>query len=75
MSKAENSKVDDHFEKFLKMYLKDEYDKYKEKKKGEVTVHGPEDVNTPLYRNGAGYKTEIENNKKKMTVHYYNISC
>ena len=37
---------------------------------------GPEDVNTPLYRNGAGYKTEIDNGKiKKLTVHYYYTNC
>ena len=73
MPKAEkNSEVDEHFKKFLKLYFGNKY----EKKKDEITVHGPEDVNTPLYRNGAGYKTEIENNKiKKMTVHFYNISC
>ena len=41
-------------------------------KKKEVIVHGPEDVNTPLYRNGAGYKTKIDKGKiKKLTVHYY----
>ena len=46
----------------------------KEKTKDEVTVHGPEDINTPLYRNGAGYKAELENGKiKKLTVHYYYI--
>ena len=48
--------------------------KYKEQNRKEVIAHGPEDVNTPLYRNGAGYKTELKNGKiKKMTVHYYYI--
>lgn len=42
------------------------------KRKNEVTVHGSEDVNTPLYRNDARYKTELEDGKiKKLTVHYY----
>ena len=51
-------------------------DEYYEKRKNEVVVHGPEDVNTALYRNGAGYTTEIEDNKiKKMTVHYYYTDC
>lgn len=51
-------------------------DDYIERTKGEVVVHGPEDINTPLYRNGAGYKTEIENEKiKKLTVHYYYCDC
>lgn len=50
--------------------------KFDERTKGEVVVHGPEDINTPLYRNGAGYKTEIENEKiKKLTVHYYYCDC
>ena len=63
--------------KHLKLFMKTFFDnKYMEEKKEEVIVHGPEDANTPLYRNGAGYKTEIEDNKiKKMTVHYYNIDC
>ena len=46
----------------------------KEQNRNEVIAHGPEDVNTPLYRNGAGYKTELKNGKiKKMTVRYYYI--
>lgn len=54
----------------------DSYDSYIERTKGEVVVHEPEDINTPLYRNGAGYKTEIENEKiKKLTVHYYYCDC
>lgn len=48
----------------------------KEKTKDEVIVHAPEDVNTPLYRNGAGYKAEIENGKiKKLKVHFYYTDC
>lgn len=64
------------FDSFMKRFMGDSYDSYKERKKDEVTVHGPEDVNTPLYRNGAGYKTEIENGKiKRLTVHYYYGDC
>lgn len=38
----------------------------------EVRVEANEDVNTPLYRNGAGYRTKIEDGKiKKLTAHYY----
>ena len=60
------------FQSFMKIFMGESYDSYMESKKEEVTVHGPEDVNTPLYRNGAGYKAEIENGKvKKLTVHYY----
>lgn len=74
--KENNSETHKILEKFLKLHLGDSYEKYEEKKKNEVTVHGPEDVNTPLYRNGAGYKTELENGKiKKLTVHYYWTDC
>ena len=56
---------------FQKLFGNFLYESYREK-----IVYGPEDVNTPLYRNGAGYKTEIENGKvKKLTVHYYYIDC
>lgn len=72
----DNSEVHKNFEIFLKSFLGDSYEKYKEKKKNEVTVDGPEDVNAPLYRNGAGYKTELEDGKiKKLTVHYYYTDC
>ena len=60
----------------MKSFLGDEYESYQEKKREEVVVHGPEDVNTPLYRNGAGYKTELQDGKiKKLTVHYYYTDC
>ena len=56
--------------------LEKAFNKIKEEKKDEVIIHAPEDVNTPLYRNGAGYKAEIENGKiKKLTVHYYYTDC
>lgn len=72
----DNSESHKSFENFMKIFMGDSYNDYKEKKKNEVTVHGPEDVNTPLYRNGAGYKTEINNGKiKKMVVHYYWTDC
>lgn len=72
LKEKDNSESHKAFEKFMKNYMGDSYNDYKEKKKNEVIVHGPEDVNTPLYRNGAGYKTEISNGKiKKMVVHYY----
>lgn len=63
-------------ENFLKSYLGDNYQKYKDRKKDEVVVYGPENVNTPLYRNGSGYKAVIDNGKiKKLTVHYYYSDC
>ena len=74
--KQDNSEMNKRFKMLWKSFLGDYYEEYKDKKKDEVIVHGPEDVNTPLYRNGAGYKTEIENGKiKKLTVHYYWIHC
>ena len=72
----DNSEASKSFEKFWKSFLGDRYEEYEKQKENEVTVHGPENVNTPLYRNGAGYKAEIDNNEiKKLTVHYYWIDC
>ncbi|MBQ4263565.1 MAG: hypothetical protein IJB83_04940 [Bacilli bacterium] len=74
--KEDNSESHKKFDTFLKNFLGDSYESYQRKKKEEVVVDGPEDPNTPLYRNGAGYKTEIANGKiKKMTVHYYYTDC
>lgn len=67
----DNSEALKAFQTFMS-FMGESYDSYIESKKEEVTVYGSEDVNTPLYRNGAGYKPEIENGKvKKLTVHYY----
>lgn len=72
----ENSETHQAFQSSMKIFLGKSYDSYVESKKEEVTVHGPEDVNTPLYRNGAGYKIEADNGKiKKLTVHYYYTDC
>ena len=74
--KENNSESHKAFQSFMKSFMGDSYDSYVESKKEEVTVCGPEDVNTPLYRNGAGYRTEIENGKiKKLNVHYYYTDC
>lgn len=62
------------FHTFMKNFMGSSYDDYMENKKDEIVVHGPEDVNTPLYRNGSGYKSQIENGKvKRLMVHYYYI--
>ena len=43
-----------------------------DKLKNEVVVHDKEDPNAPMYRNGVGYKTTLENGKiKKLVAHYY----
>ena len=71
-----NSDTHKSFERVMKSLLGASYDKVMEEKKNEVTVHAPEDVNTPLYRNGAGYKTELEDGEiKKLTLHYYYTDC
>ena len=63
--------IESEFLKKLQIFLNETLGEC-ERKKNEVVVHAPEDVNTPLYRNGAGYKAEIENKQiKKLAVHYY----
>ena len=72
----DNSEAHKSFERFMKSILGASYDRVIEEKKNEVTVHGPEDVNTPLYRNGSGYKIKLNGGKiKKLTVHYYYTDC
>ncbi len=35
-------------------------------------MNAPEDINTPLYRPGARYKTELEDGEiEKIRLHYY----
>lgn len=47
-----------------------------ERTKAEIVIHDVEDPNAPMYRNGVGYKTELENGKiKKLTAHYYYTDC
>ena len=49
---------------------------YDKEKKGEVIIHAPEDENTPLYRNGAGYRAKIKRGKiKELKVHFYYTDC
>ena len=76
-SKEENSSEEHKsFERVMREIFGTSYDRIKEEKKNEVIAYGPENVNTPLYRNGAGYRAELENGKiKKLTVHYYYTDC
>lgn len=47
-----------------------------ERTKGEIVIRGKEDPNAPMYRNGVGYKTTLENGKiKKLIAHYYINDC
>ena len=43
---------------------------------GEVVIEDEENPNAPMYRNGVGYKTELENGKiKRLVAHYYYTDC
>ena len=45
-------------------------------KKEEIVINGEENPNAPMYRNGVGYKTQLDNGKiKKLTAHYYYTDC
>lgn len=47
-----------------------------ERTKGEVVIEDEENPNAPMYRNGVGYKTELENGKiKRLVAHYYYTDC
>ena len=72
----ENSEEHKNFERIMRDIFIFSYDKVMEEKKNEVTVKGSENLDAPLYRNGSGYKTELEDGKiKKLTVHYYYTNC
>ena len=44
--------------------------------KGEVVIEDEENPNSPMYRNGVGYKPTLENNQiKKLVAHYYINDC
>lgn len=76
LKKDVNSTSNQPLKSFLQTYMKDYYDYYVATKKDEVIVYNPEDVNAPLYRNGAGYKLEVEEGRiKKLIVHYYRSDC
>jgi hypothetical protein len=47
-----------------------------ERTKGEIVIDDEENPNAPMYRNGVGYKTELENGKiKRLVAHYYYTDC
>lgn len=47
-----------------------------ERTKGEIVIQGEENPNSPMYRNGVGYKPTLENNQiKKLVAHYYINDC
>ena len=76
LKKDVNSTSNQPLKSFLQTYMIDYYDYYVASKKDEVIVYNPEDVNAPLYRNGAGYKLDVEEGRiKKLIVHYYRSDC
>ena len=47
-----------------------------ERTKGEIVIHDEENPSAPMYRNGVGYKTILDNGKiKKLVAHYYYNDC
>ncbi len=47
-----------------------------ERKKDEIVIHDIENPSAPMYRNGVGYKTTLEDKKiKKLIAHYYYSDC
>lgn len=73
----EETEAHQSFTNFMKIFLGEEkYNEVLEYQKNETKISGPEDINTPFFRNGSGYRTEIEDGiVKKMTVHYYYTDC
>lgn len=44
--------------------------------RGEIVIHDEENPNAPMYRNGVGYKTSLENGQiKRLVAHYYYNDC
>lgn len=47
-----------------------------ERTKDEIVIDDEENPSAPMYRNGVGYKTTLENGKiKKLIAHYYYTDC
>lgn len=47
-----------------------------ERTKDEIVIHDEENPNAPMYRNGVGYKTTLEDGKiKRLVAHYYYTDC
>lgn len=70
--KKKPKEKDPTFDKIWEMIMGDYYQDYVERTKDEVVLNGPDNINSPLYRNDVGYKIEMDNSKIKMlTAHYY----
>lgn len=70
--KTNPKEKDPTFDKIWEMIMRDYYQDYVERTKDEVVLNGPDNINSPLYRNDVGYKIEMDNGKIKMlTAHYY----
>ena len=86
--KVSSREVKEYFIKYInnppKKEINEEFEKVfrtifgepSERTKGEIVIHDKEDPNAPMYRNGVGYKTELEKDKiKKLIAHYYYNDC
>lgn len=63
-------------ESFEKIFRSIVGDAVLDSKKGEVVIHDEENPSAPMYRNGVGYKTTLENGQiKKLVAHYYYSDC
>lgn len=63
---------EDKCDAYCRALLNDFYAEYAKEHRNEVMVHGQEDVNAPLYRNGSGYQANIEKGRiRKLKVNYY----
>lgn len=73
ISNPPKKEVNEEFERVFKtIFGKSDFDRTK----GEVVIEGEENPNAPMYRNGVGYKTTLENGKiKKLVAHYYYTDC
>ena len=47
-----------------------------DRQKGEIVIPYNDDINSPMFRNGVGYKAEIKKDKiKRLVAHYYYKNC
>lgn len=72
-SKSDNkSQAYVSYENFLKDILKKDYESFIKNKKDKVTMHAPEDINAPFFRNNAEYDVTIKDNQiEALDVYYY----
>lgn len=73
ISNPPKKETNEEFERIFRMIVGEEC---LERKKDEIVIHDEENPNAPMYRNGVGYKTSLENGQiKKLVAHYYYNDC